>query len=140
MRIPKPAKRGPKPRKRIAKTPRHSRKKLALYADSLWSQIVRKREGGCVSGRPSHAGVFQAAHGFSRRYHATRWNLRNGFKLCQGCHVYYTHRPLEWDNWLMNAWGADLYAGMRADALRNDRVGLDCVVMALEAVLHTESE
>jgi len=145
VRIPKPPKRGPKPRKaikrgKLAKKPRHSRKKAVLYADSLWSQIVRRREGGCVSNRPTHAGGFQAAHGFSRRYHATRWNLRNGFKLCQGCHVFFTHRPLEWEDFLLEALGELGYIGLRCNALANERQDLPQITAALEAVLHTGSE
>ena len=145
MRIQKPEKRGPKTRKaikrsKLAKKPRHSRKKAILYADSLWSQIVRRREGGCVSGRPTHAGGFQAAHGFSRRYHGTRWNLRNGFKLCQGCHVYWTHRPIEWNDWLMAEWGLLVYHELKRQALSTERRDLPQITAALEAVLHSGRE
>jgi hypothetical protein len=167
LRLTKPARRSPKPRKPIArgtaklkrsappkrsrlatksgvnsfrrkariKPTKRPRRKLLKYADSLWSAIVRRREGGCVSGRDSHAGVFQAAHGFSRRYHATRLNLLNGHKLCLGCHVFFTHRPLEWDEWLRRHHGV-LYEPMRLEALANEKQDLALTVTALEAVLH----
>lgn len=146
MLLPKPPRREPKPRKRIArgKAPKRGkrparkskrpRRKLMAYADSLWSQIVR-RPGQCViCGQRER---LQAAHGFSRRYHATRHDLRNGFCLCSGCHVYYTHRPLEWDDWLRCTWGVNLYDELRIKALLNQRNDLDSTVKALEAVLHS---
>ena len=150
MTIPKPERTPPKARKRIARTskplkrariakrPRASRKKAVLYADSLWSQIVRRREGGCVDPRPHKcAGCFQAAHGFSRRYYGTRWNLQNGFKLCAGAPVYYTHRPLEWDDHLRRTFGV-FYEDMRAAALSvQAKQDLPQITAALEAVLHT---
>lgn len=128
-------------RSRIAKRPKASRKKLARYADSLWSQIVRRRETGCVDTKAhACAGAFQAAHGFSRRYHATRWNLLNGFKLCAGAHVRYTYDPLAWDAFLREWWGEALYTELRTTAQGNAKQDLPQIVTALEAVLHTGSD
>jgi hypothetical protein len=129
--LPKPEKRAPKPRKRIArgKRPRKQRKttpaKLAREADKLWRTLVKipgvcgARHIGPASGLgPGCSGSLQAAHGISRRYRHTRWQLINGFCLCQAHHTYWTHRPLEWDVYLRNAWGETVYNELRLIALR----------------------
>lgn len=77
--------------------PTHSQ--LVKRADAIFGALVRS-VGFCESGRTKHAGPLQCAHGFSRRYEATRWTRANAWCLCAGCHVYYTHRPLEWDEWM----------------------------------------
>lgn len=133
MRLPKPEKRA-KVKKALPRKSKRPRRKLLAYADSLWSQIIR-RPGACViCGKTER---LQAAHGFSRRYHATRHDLRNGFCLCAGHHVFYTHRPLEWDTWLQARWGELLYTTLRERALMNLRVDLELTIKALEAVLHS---
>lgn len=97
--LPKPPRRAPADRKplrrsRVAKKPKHSKKKLRQEADKLWSAII-KRPGRChLCGSTER---LQAAHLISRRYHATRWRLDNGWPLCSRDHVRYTYRPLEWD-------------------------------------------
>lgn len=58
----------------------------------------------------------QGAHGFSRRYRGTRWLPINGFCLCSGCHVTYTHNPLDWDDWLREVWGEPVYLELRRKA------------------------
>lgn len=95
-------------------------KKPMKRADEAFSKLVRSR-GICESGRQEHKGILQCAHGFSRRYGATRCDERNAFALCSGCHVYYTHRPLEWDEWLRERWGEGLYAEIRSLALSGIR-------------------
>lgn len=128
----KPIKRTTRPRK-VRKT---SLAKLGRACDKLWSQIVR-RSGKCeVSGKSAPEVVLQAAHGFSRRYLATRWNLLNGFCLSAAAHVYYTHRPLEWDEYLHTAWGDSVYEELREIALR----GLKPDIEATHAALKREWE
>lgn len=112
--IPKPAKRGPKPRKRIARKRKGKRASIARECDRLWSLIVRGR-GHCENcGTQEH---IQAAHGISRRYRATRWLPINGFALCRSDHVFYTHRPLEWTAWLRAAWGEPVFERLTELAL-----------------------
>lgn len=106
-----------------------TRKQLTAKADKLFSQVIRQ------PGRCENCGghsFLQCAHGISRRYHAVRWDLRNAFPLCRSCHVYFTHRPLEWDDWLIERWGALLYKEMRSTALRGERVDLEAVIQTLE--------
>lgn len=87
---------------------RQSPKALTKKLDALVGADVRAR-GHCESGRESHSGPLQWAHGFSRRYHAVRWDLRNGFCLCAGCHMYFTHRPIEWDMRIRALMGDAIY-------------------------------
>jgi len=112
---------------RVAKRPT-----LLRQADALCGQIVRSR-GFCQSRRENHAGVHQWAHGFSRRYKNTRWLESNGFCLCQGCHYWFTLRPLEWDEWLLGTWGADYYDDLRALALSTEAVDMSGTVDRLRA-------
>lgn len=95
---------------------RQSPKRLKAEADRLFSLLIRAR-GHCESGRPNHAGPLQCAHGFSRRYMGTRWVTANAWCLCAGCHVYWTHRPIEWDEWMRSSLGNNLYAQLRCRAL-----------------------
>jgi len=120
MRAEKKAKRAIKA-KRITKAKRLKLRKpshaeMVRKADKAFSLRVREC-GLCESGRPNHAGPLQCAHGFSRRYHATRWQFRNAFSLCAGCHVFFTHRPIEWDEWIRDRMGADRYESLRQLAL-----------------------
>ena len=64
-------------------------------ADTAFSVWVRSR-GVCESDRDSHTQNLQCAHIISRSYRTTRTYELNALCLCQGCHVFYTHRPLEW--------------------------------------------
>ncbi len=104
---------------------------LTNECDRLFSQIVR-RKGFCVSRRSArHGGVLQCAHGFSRGYHAVRWDVRNAWCLCQACHMYFTHHPLEWDLWLQETWGEELYDEMRALALTHRKPDVRELVLVL---------
>jgi 5-methylcytosine-specific restriction endonuclease McrA len=127
--LPKPTKRGPKPKRRLRKYRKTSRAKLAREADKLWSLAVRKK-GQCeLCGERK---FLQAAHGFSRRYRGTRWVLLNGFCLCRGCHVKYTHDPLGWDDYLHEMWGPAVYVELReaAQSLRMPR-DMEAIVASL---------
>lgn len=75
------------------------RRKRPYYktVDDLFSKVVRRR-GNCVRCLSTHR--LQCAHIVSRRYRATRWDLDNAVCLCAKCHTYFTHRPLEWDQWI----------------------------------------
>jgi hypothetical protein len=111
--LAKPVKRGRKPRKRIqAKSKRH----MKLHdADKLFSQYIRTRDGwACVRCHsPLHP---QCAHLHSRIYRAIRFDPLNATTLCRGCHVMFTHRPIEWQDWCEERWPGRL-AMLRAHAL-----------------------
>ncbi len=42
----------------------------------------------------------QCAHIIPRGYRQVRWDSRNAMTLCAKHHVYYEHRPLEWQAWI----------------------------------------
>ena len=113
MRIPKPTKREKAKRKRIrAKSKRH----MKLHdADRLFSQWIRHRDGWqCTScGDPYRP---QCGHLISRTYRAIRFTPQNATTLCSKCHVFFTHRPLEWQDWCEERWPGRL-AMLKAQAL-----------------------
>lgn len=91
------------------------RAKPAAYTkrcDALFSKLIRSR-GACELETCGQTFDLQCAHGFSRGYRAVRWDERNAFALCRADHMYFTHRPLEWDDWLVAKWGEGLYVAMR---------------------------
>jgi len=69
-------------------------------ADTLYSKIIRSR-GGCIAVgiRFACSGNMQCAHVVSRTYRAVRWRTDDppgAVPLCGAHHVWYTHHPLEW--------------------------------------------
>ena len=140
----------PKPRKRTKKLPPWKRKpdayctaprchrprraimRCATHAvrelDTLWARLV-KAKGYCEICR-SVLGL-QAAHGFSRRYGGTRWVLLNGFCLCNGCHIRYTHDSLGWTEILRKAWGDLVYEELREIAQHGGRPDFELTYAAL---------
>lgn len=100
-------------------------------ADRIFSARIRAR-GECENTGAEHKGSFQCAHGFSRRYKAVRWDERNAFCLCAGCHWYFTNRPLEWDEWMRQRMGAD-YETVRLLALKTDTVDVKAELERLKA-------
>lgn len=80
---------GPKPRKR----PPMQR------CDALARAIVLARgvcEAKGTRWHPVCRGPLQWAHIQSRRYHWVRHLEENAMCLCAGAHMYFTHRPLAW--------------------------------------------
>ena len=102
-------------RQKSGKKPKTSTKtQLLKKCDQTFSQIIRSR--GCCENCGAPANL-QCAHGFSRRYRATRWDARQCWALCRGCHYLFTVRPLHWDEWMRDVMGSDLYAEIRHLAL-----------------------
>lgn len=104
LALPKPEKRGPKPRKRIRRSaaprrtsrPRARRKgetaALVREADRLWSRcILAEARYVCVPCKVIGGVVHRAtdaAHVFSRRCMSTRHVLGNGMACCRRMHDY----------------------------------------------------
>lgn len=123
MKYPKPTReaRAPRPLKRSGRkgkrtSRRRKQRKARLHdADRLFSQYVRGRDGwACVRCHSPFSP--QCAHLISRSYRAIRWNPENATTLCQSCHVFFTHRPLEWIDWCEERWPGR-YAILKAQAL-----------------------
>lgn len=111
--LPKPPRRGPKPRKRIARgrRPRPYRKGPAAdkrYAEHVrWRALVMaKNDGGCVN---CWREATDPAHVYPKgRYKHVEHLPSNGLPLCRQCHDFYTPRQILW---LIHAQG---YMGQRA--------------------------
>lgn len=117
------------PNFKAPKKPKKTKKQTIVQTlDKECGDLVRSR-GRCeVCGSTRD---LQWAHGFSRRYRMVRWDTRNGFCLDRGCHLKYTLRPLEWDEWLRARWGEALYAELRALALSGEKVDHKAALAAL---------
>lgn len=81
--------------------PQKQRMALTKRADTAFSKAVRAR-GMCELApmRPDLecAGALQCCHVLSRSYRAVRWMPQNALAGCAAHHVYFTHRPLEWED------------------------------------------
>lgn len=104
------------------------RQNLTKQCDALFSKIVRSR-GACEA--CGQTWDLQCAHGFSRRYRAVRWNEANAFALCRGCHLKYTVRPLEWEEWMRERIGGNAYDELRHAALYGENPDLKETAAAL---------
>jgi hypothetical protein len=130
--LPKPEKRAPKPRRRIARTKagrgkrtskrRATRTQLRNLCDELFSVERRLSHGGrCFLTGAAVGQALQCAHLVSRRYLALRWDRANAWGISAACHVRYTHDPLAWDAIVEGHLGEDEWTRMKSVALR----GLD---------------
>lgn len=98
----------------LSRSPRKKRKNYQQQADRIFSKYVRERDGECQAKDEIFPckGNLQCAHILSRRYATTRCHQLNAIALCASHHIYWTHRPLEWEDWIK-----DRYPG-RWEALR----------------------
>lgn len=88
-------------------------------ADRLFSEQVRNRDRRC-----RNCGSFerlQCAHIISRSYKSIRIDPDNAVALCASCHVFFTHRPIEWEIWVEDEFPGRL-AHLRKKALAYERV------------------
>lgn len=94
---------------------RPKKKTLRAKADSMFSKLIRARDGSCERcGNPDN---LQCAHVWSRRYLSTRWDERNALALCRGCHVYFTMHPAHWHEWIVERMGQAQYEALRKRAI-----------------------
>ena len=92
--------------------------------DSLWSKLVRLRDGKCMyCGSTEYP---NAHHIFSRSNHTTRYDLNNGITLCSKHHLFdnsfSAHKaPLEFIEWLKGFLGDVYIDNLRAKAQKVNR-------------------
>jgi hypothetical protein len=100
----------------VGKTVKSQKSRTAARnkCDRLFSEVVRSR-GHCV--RCGSVQFLQCAHIVSRRYLGTRCDYLNALSLCRSCHVYFTHRPLEWEAWVSDFIGEDSYKAIKGRAM-----------------------
>jgi hypothetical protein len=118
--------------KRPRKQRKGKRASIARQCDDLCGKLVRAR-GVCEGDNHGKGGSLQWAHGFSRRYRATRWLPINGFCLCAGCHWFYSTRPLEWSEFMGRMLGEQVYENLRRLALKNEKQDMPAVLAKLKA-------
>lgn len=102
--LSKPAKRGPKPRKRIqraARPRRRSRKRSTVEAaDRAWSREVRARAGGYCRASFCYRRATDAHHVMGKKAHPyLRHEALNGIALCRGHHDFAHARPKDFRTW-----------------------------------------
>lgn len=102
---------------------------LRIKADTLFSHRIRAI-GACA--RCGTTERLQCAHIVSRRYLGTRWDDDNAVALCAGCHVYMTHRPLEWEQWVIKRFGAESYEALKKRALAPAKPDYESIVERLK--------
>jgi hypothetical protein len=121
----------PKPEKTEKKKKRRKlgvKTKLLREADKLFSLKIRST-GHCE--RCGSTFMLQCAHIVSRRYKQVRWNFNNALCLCSGCHVYFTHHPLEWEIWVIDQIGESTYKELKEKALQHGDINLELIVGGL---------
>lgn len=102
-------------------------------ADRLFSKMIRARDGRCRMCRSEYN--LDCAHIFSRGYFAVRWEPENAVALCSGHHKEYTHKPLEWEDWVREWMGNEAYDALRLRARRGGMPDLGLVITELRAEL-----
>jgi hypothetical protein len=140
LRFPKPAKRSPKPRKRVKRSVRphavRQTKRAAAKRDLayLWRVKVRaKYDGRCSVARyasPEVAGCrgrITAAHCFGvDEAPAVRLAVWNGEPLCEYHHEWFERRKRShWRVYLIHLWGGEGYTHRLSLARQTTRVDLD---------------
>lgn len=71
-------------------------------ADVVFASKVRASLGGAcwAMNHPKVTcnGALQCCHRISRRYTSLRWSTDNAVPMCAAHHMYYTYKPLEWED------------------------------------------
>lgn len=98
-------------------------------ADKLFSQIIRK-PGVCS--RCGSRDWLQCAHIISRRYSATRCDLRNAWCLCAACHRRLTDWPVDHHHYIVETIGTELYEELRTLAETVTKVNWEKVYQELK--------
>lgn len=111
-----------------------TRTALKKKADTKFSLFIRARDKKCKRcGRRPPEVRLQCAHVWSRRYLNTRWDGRNAYALCFGCHKYLTDRPIEHEDWAVSLMGADLYQELRMKAISiRPPIDYEAVIWSIE--------
>lgn len=89
-----------------------SRKWLIAELDKYTSIIVRRRDRRCVT-----CGSFrnlQCSHFYSRRYLATRFDLRNCNAMCGRCNRRHNDDPFPYLNYMNKHYGEEVVSGLHA--------------------------
>lgn len=106
-------------------------KKLKLNkkkCDQLFSELIRKA-GKCH--RCGSIYRLQCAHIFTRGYYTIRWDIENAVCLCSKCHVYFTYKPIEWEDYIKPIIGEDKWRELRQKALTYQKIDYETIYNGL---------
>lgn len=84
---------------RIATVEGYCKSHAKQECDRMARQVVLERDKHTCQ-RCGTTEAVQWAHILTRSELSIRWNPLNSLALCAGCHVYMTHRPVEWMDWV----------------------------------------
>lgn len=110
------------PRPKAKRTKRPPRRNFMEQCDKLFAKLVKHRRICSVEGCDSGASI-QCAHIISRSYLSLRCDFDNAIPLCAAHHTFWTHRPLEWEEWV-NANLDGRFETNKQLALANQRAGV----------------
>jgi 5-methylcytosine-specific restriction endonuclease McrA len=116
----------------VSTRPPKKRQDWMKRADKLFSQYIRNRDGRC-----RNCGSFerlQCAHIITRSYKSIRVDPENAVALCASCHVLFTHRPLEWREWVEVEF-PDRWDALTRKALAYERVDWKAAVAELREMV-----
>jgi hypothetical protein len=105
----------PKP-KRQKKT---DRQKLDAECMEYLKQIVRLRDGGCVTPGPACGGCLTASHWQKRGKQATRYDLRNVNCQCSNCNGRHNNYTSYYDAFMLRRYGEAVCLGIADRASLN---------------------
>ena|SRR5438067_10712748 len=91
-----------------------SRRWLVAELDRVTSLVVRRRDRRCVT--CGEARGLQCSHFYSRRYIATRFNLRNCNSMCVECNLRHNVDPSPYLRFMNERYGPEVVAEL--DRLR----------------------
>lgn len=99
--------------------------------DVLFSKIIRSI-GACE--RCGSTDWLQTSHVISRRYSATRCDLRNAQCLCAKCHRHFTDWPMEFARWIDVSLGDETYQSLKRQSVSVTKVDWDAELERLKAI------
>ena len=112
----------PKKQKKL----RASRSTLIKKLDAIVGDIVKKRDGGCVTcpiwrevyksrSKPwSGSSILEPGHLFSRVSFSTRWNLNNVFCQCRNCNLLHENDTYAFTKFYLDNFGQKKYDELHA--------------------------
>jgi hypothetical protein len=140
--LPKPAKRGRKPRRPIRRLPPIAEankrwRDLVKEADGLWRDLARMQPGDLCD-RCRMRPWRDCHHLVSRRYFATRWDPENCARLCSGCHMLVTHDGEENRHLAIRMLGLERWQVM--NGIKSSRaIDVRLVIVGLKALREMEN-
>jgi len=116
-------------------------RRLRDECDDLFSLLVRARDGfictRCETYKGVGGAVLHASHLIGRSNYATRWDLRNVWSQCNGCHRYFGSQKVhEYHIWACQRIGQEEYNALMALATEGRKARAQWTADELEDLKH----